>query len=48
MAAIDQYSAVEIPWRPGSKVPIRPMSLRDERMLLADADERFALASLAD
>jgi hypothetical protein len=48
MAAIDQFSTVEIPWRPGSKVPVRPMSLRDERMLLADSDDRFALSSLVD
>lgn len=46
MSAKDIASIVSIPWIPGSKLKIRPMSMADERKLLSNLDEIYAYSEL--
>lgn len=46
MSAKDIQSIIEIPWIPGSKLKVRPMSLADERRLLTNMDEIHAYTEL--
>lgn len=46
MSAKDLQTTIEIPWLPGSKLTIRPMTLSDERMLLSNGSEGEAYAKL--
>lgn len=46
MSAKDIQNIVSIPWIPGSKLKVRPMSLADERKLLTNTDEIHAYTEL--
>lgn len=46
MAAFDLKIKIEIPWYIGSEIQIRPMTIKDERMLLASEDTAFAYEEL--
>lgn len=47
MSAKNQIVTIEVPWRPGSKIRIRPMSIADERAMLSDSDESYSYYNMA-
>lgn len=48
MSAKDTETIIEVPWLPGSKIKIRPMSIKEERKLLTNTDEEYSYNQLVE